>query len=291
MSTPRASVIIRTKDKERELERAITALRAQTVRVEIVVVDSGSTDGTLEVANRLADQVIEITPEEFTYGHALNVGAAAASAPIHFALSSHCYPEPSDWVERSLSHYERPEVAGTAGYARVGPAEPSDGVVYQDLELLEADPFQGMSSHASSWRAELWQRFPFNETMESAEDREFSWRVLKEGWVVAMDPELGVATRHRTAFGFRHWYRITRRDARAVATFMPVGRYRLTDLAKDWWDIGPLRRRFGLKARLNPYRLLALLAKYHGIQDGAKVRRGERPPWAPPGRRAASLES
>ena len=36
------------------------------------------------------DRLIEISPEEFTFGHALNLGAEAASAPIHFALSSHC---------------------------------------------------------------------------------------------------------------------------------------------------------------------------------------------------------
>ena len=52
-------------------------------------------------------------------------------------------------------------------------------------------PFQGLSSHAGSWRASLWERFPYNESMESAEDREWSWRVLKEGWVIALDPELG----------------------------------------------------------------------------------------------------
>jgi rhamnosyltransferase len=291
MSTPRASVIIRAKDKEHDIERALTALRRQTVPVEIIVVDSGSTDGTVEVAHRLADRVIEIPREEFTYGHALNVGAAAAGAPILFTLSAHCFPDREDWVERSLSHYERPDVAGTAGYARVGPAEPSEGVVYQDLALLEADPFSGLSSHASSIRADLWQRFPYDETLESAEDREWSWRALKEGWVVAMDPELGVATGHRAAYGLRHWYRITRRDVRAVATFMPIGPYGVADLVKDWWNIGPLRRGLGLKARANPYRNLALLAKYHGIEDGIKVRRGELPAWTPGDPVASSVNS
>lgn len=281
MIAPVASVIVRAKDKEAEIERALTALRAQTVPVEIIVVDSGSTDATVDVAKRHCDRLIEISPGEFTYGHALNVGAAAATAPIHFALSAHCYPARDDWVERSLRHYEREDVAATAGYGRMGPAEPCQGTVYQDLGLLEADPFQGLSSHAGSWRGSLWQRFPFNERLESAEDREWSWRVLKEGYVIALDPALGIATRHRTAHGLRHWYRISRRDVRAVATFMPIGPYTLRDAVSDWWNIGPLKRRFGARARMSPYRMLSLAAKYGGIRDGQKVRRGEMAPWEP----------
>jgi len=281
MSAPAASVIVRTKNKEVEIERALTGLRSQTVPVEIIVVDSGSTDGTVEVAKRYCDRLIEIPAAEFTYGHALNLGAAAASAPIHFALSSHCWPGRADWVERSLAHYEREDVAGTAGYGRVDATEPSDGVIYQDLALLEAHPFQGLSSHAGSWRASLWERFPYHEGLESAEDREWSWRVLKEGYVIAMDPQLGVGTPHRTAYGLRHWYRISRRDVRAIATFMPIGPYTRADVVRDWWKIGPLRRRFGVRARISPYRMLSLAARFRGIQDGERVRRGEAAPWKP----------
>ena len=284
MTAPPASVIVRTMNKEREIERALSALRAQTVPVEIIVVDSGSTDQTVEIARRYCDRLIEIAPGDFTYGHALNLGAAAAAAPIHFALSAHCHPERGDWVERSLAHYERPDVAGTAGYGRVGPAECREGIVYQDLALLEADPFQGLSSHASSWRGELWERFAFHEEMESAEDREWSWRVLKEGWVIAMDPELRIAARHRTAEGLSHWYRISRRDVRAVATFMALPPYTRGDAWREWRDIRHLKRGFGLRARASPWRALSLLAKYHGIQDGARVRRGEQSPWSPPSR-------
>jgi len=274
MSQPAASVIVRAMNKAETIERSLSALRSQTVPVEIIVVDSGSTDGTAEIARRLCDRLIEIRPEEFTYGYALNRGAAAATAPIHFALSAHCHPQREDWVERSLSHYERPDVAGTS-------AAQGSEVVYQDLALLEADPFWGLSSHASSWRGSLWQRFPFDETLESAEDREWSWRVLKEGWVIAMDPQLGVGTPHRVAEGLRHWYRITRRDVRAIATFMPLPPYTRRDAVRDWRDIRFVKRRFGLRARISPWRMLALLAKYHGIRDGAQVRSGQRPPWRP----------
>ena len=110
-----ASVIVRAKNEERFIGRALEAVRRQTVNAEVIVVDSGSTDRTLEIAGQHADSVIEIPPENFSFGRALNVGARAASAPVHFALSAHCFPPRPDWIERSLAHYRRDDVAGAAG--------------------------------------------------------------------------------------------------------------------------------------------------------------------------------
>src|SRR5687767_8746951 len=115
-----ASVIVRAKDEAAAIERTLSALRTQSVEVEIIVVDSGSTDGTVEIARRWCDRLIEITPEQFTFGRALNIGAEAAAAPVHFALSAHCVPPRADWVERSCSYYSDAAVAATHG-DRVGP--------------------------------------------------------------------------------------------------------------------------------------------------------------------------
>src|SRR5207253_519729 len=110
-----ATVIVRARDAAETIERTLQSLRAQTVRAELLVVDSGSTDGTLEIAFRLADRVVQMPPEEFTFGRALNVGAHEAKGSIHFALSAHCFPERTDWIERSLAHYERADVAAPCG--------------------------------------------------------------------------------------------------------------------------------------------------------------------------------
>ena len=115
MSGPRASVVVRAKDEARDIERTFKVLRRQTVPVEIVVVDSGSTDGTVEIAKRWCDRLIEIPAENFTYGYSANLGAEAASAPFCFSLSAHCAPEGDDWVEHSLRHYAREDVAATNG--------------------------------------------------------------------------------------------------------------------------------------------------------------------------------
>ena len=106
---------MRAKDKEQTIERALRGLRAQTVEMEIILVDSGSTDRTVELARPYCDQVITIPAEAFTYGRALNLGAEHASGEVVFALSAHCVPPSPQWAEVSLGAYGDNDVAGTWG--------------------------------------------------------------------------------------------------------------------------------------------------------------------------------
>ncbi len=266
-----ASVIVRARDSEGTIERALRALRAQTVPVEIIVVDSGSTDATLEIARRYSDCVIEIAPEQFTFGRALNVGARAASEPINFALSAHCAPGRTDWVERSLAHYEHREVAGTAGYRAPGPAG-QHGLVLQDLSVLRADPFWGYSNTAGSWRAEVWERFPFHEQLPTAEDREWSWRVLEAGWSIAMDPQLEVLSEHRTRLGPLHLYRRQRNESRVIATIADRHPYTVRRALRDWWRPAPIAGRSPTRIRSSPWHIASIAGRYSGVRQARSGR-------------------
>lgn len=266
-----ASVIVRAKNAEHTIERALAVLRRQTVPVEIVVVDSGSTDATIEIAGRYCDRLLEIRPEEFTFGHALNTGARAAGAPIHFALSAHCAPERLDWIERSLDHYQRPRVAGTGGYRPPGPRGQT-GVVLQDMAQLRADPYWGYSNTAGSWRADVWERFPFNETMETAEDREWSWRVLAAGWSIAMDPALEVPSGHRMSLGLRYFYRRQRNESRVIAGFTAAEPYPVRQVVSDWWNVPRRDGRSRLRIRSSPWHAASVLGTYAGVRSARRGR-------------------
>jgi len=265
-----ASAIVRCRDKADTLERALESLRRQTADVEIVVVDSGSRDGSLEIARRHCDQLIEIPPESFTFGHALNVGAQAASAPFHFALSAHCYVERDDWIERGLRHYEREDVGGVMGWHALPDGSPLEGVFHQTAEHARAHPFWGFSNHASSWRASVWEKHHFHETLWAAEDREWAFRVLDDGWVIAFDPHLVVGMTHVWRSGLREYYRRQRGSARAICSFAELPPYGLRDVLRDWWKRFPDRRHSATLYRLDPRRMAGLAGKYAGYRQAQR---------------------
>jgi glycosyltransferase involved in cell wall biosynthesis len=285
MTPFKASVIVRARDKEATIGQALMGLERQTVRPEIIVVDSGSRDGTLDIARRHCDKLIEIPPEEFTYGRALNLGAAAASAPIHFALSAHCTPSSNDWIERYLAHYARPDVAGVCGTGSPARESEAEGPWVQDADQFWRDPMHGFSNHASSWRAEVWRDFPFNENVPSAEDKEWAGRVLDAGWVLAFDPSLEVATDYLFERGLREYFRRRRRDYAAIGSFAPLPPYGLRALlddcargagraARGWWNVAPDGRRSRTRLRLGPFRAADLAARYAASRTGSKRNRG-----------------
>lgn len=271
-----ASVIVRAKDEAAAIERTLSALRAQTTEVELIVVDSGSSDGTLDIARRWCDQLIEIAPEEFTFGRALNIGAEAATAAIHFALSAHCVPPSPDWVERSCAYYEDPAVAATHG-DRVGP----DGKLLTESLLLSrammeqyglprANPIWGLSNHASSWRGSVWREHRFNEGLRASEDKEWALRVLAAGYVIAVDPALYVDMSHRWRVGPRAYYRRQKLEWAATSEIVDVGTYGPRELAQEWWtDIPPDRHSAFAHRFLNYLRLAGLLGKYRGLHEGS----------------------
>lgn len=261
-------MIVRVKDEARPLVRALELVRAQTVPVELIVVDSGSTDGSREVAARHCDRLIEIRPDEFSYGRALNVGAAAASAPVHFALSAHCFPERNDWIERSLAHYdERDDVAATNGIQTFADGRPVEGVFFQDAAHLRADPFWGFSNHASSWRASVWQQFPFDEQIAYAEDREWSWRVTAAGYLIAFDPDLWVDLAHQWQGGVRNIYRRQRGATAGIGSFAGLPQFTAADALRAWWRDIPADRHSAAFHRFANYRRWAGIAgRYAGAR-------------------------
>jgi len=243
-SPPRASVIIRTKDSAGTLARVLDSVRAQTVPSEVIVVDSGSSDATLAIARAGADRVIEIPAERFSFGRALNFGAAAASAPIHFALSSHSFPPDDRWIERSLAKYARADVA----------------------DALE-HPYWGFSNTGCSWRASAWSAHPFDESLPACEDKHWGLRVLRAGWALAYDPMLCVSDGHRRARGIRHLYRRTRREFEALGSFAPAPPVSLADFIYEWLvDVHAPGRYRRCRRRLSHIRFAELLAKYRGLQ-------------------------
>jgi rhamnosyltransferase len=270
-----ASVVVRSKNKQATIERTLQALRAQTVQAQVIVVDSGSTDSTLDIARAYDAEIIETPPAEFSYGRALNIGAAQATGDIVFALSAHSAPQSEHWIAWSLEAYHDPAVACTLGHTEGPDNKTLEGprvVFAADLDM-ERNVTWGLSNHASSWRRSVWEDFRFNEQMIACEDKEWMWRVLDAGYAIVADPRLYVDLDHRWAQGAKALYVRTYREWAALAEFVEFDAAPPRRVVARWWSDFPYPSKRPLwQRRLNPVRNAELAGEFFGIRAGARRR-------------------
>ena len=199
---PRMSVLVRTLNEERWLEPLLLAIRGQTLPdVEVVVVDSGSTDGTVAVARRHADKVLEILADSFSFGYALNIGARACSADLVAIVSAHTLPMSDRWLEELSAPFgDDPSVSGMAlTYGMQRGKDESQYAECRDLE--ERFPERSEMQRDADWfcnnansliRKDLWAIHPFDETLSGLEDIAWARHWTDQGLTVKYVPDGGV---------------------------------------------------------------------------------------------------
>ena len=101
MSKPDVSIIIRTLNEERYLPELLTSIQRQqsTFSHEVVLIDSGSTDNTLKIAEQFGCRILHISREEFSFGRSLNRACAAAHGTYFALISGHCIPCNQHWLQ------------------------------------------------------------------------------------------------------------------------------------------------------------------------------------------------
>lgn len=238
MNSPVVRLVVRAKDEAPKIGRTLEQLAAQTAagQAEVVVVDSGSSDGTVEIARSAGVRVIEIPPESFTYGHSLNVGCQDAKTPLLAALSAHAPPLDDEWLARLLAAFDDARVACACGFAKAPDGGQLSAPFLQDADHARAHPYWGYSNSAGAFRAHLWREYPFREDMPGTEDKEWAWHWLQRGMLVLVDPSLATDHSHRDD-GPLETYRRARSEWEGFASFLELPPYGVRDLAHDWWAV------------------------------------------------------
>lgn len=202
------------------LRRCLAAIAAQRTssEVEVVIVDSGSSDDSREVATAAGAGLLELAPESFSHGASRNLGARHARGEILVFLSQDAIPVDAEWLERLVAPLAEPGVGGA--YGRQLPnldatppeayflnflygAEPRRQVARSDADLSMATTL--FSNVNSTMPRSLWERLPFAEDIVMSEDQEWSRRVLLEGLTIAYEP--AAAVRHSHNYTLRAAFR------------------------------------------------------------------------------------
>jgi rhamnosyltransferase len=264
MSAPLASVVIRSKDEAESMGRLLEILHAQTIadRLELLVVDSGSTDRTVAIAREHGLDPIEIPARSFTFGGALNTGCEAATAPVIVALSAHAFPPDERWAERMVAAFDDKRVACACGNDRGPDGEPLRTVVLQDAEQYRRHPFWGYSNAAGGFRAELWRSRPWRPDMPGTEDKEWAWAWLERGMLVRIDPDLDVDHDH-SHDPLRDTYRRARRESIGYAMYLDLPPYPAGAALRRWWSDRDGHANLA-RSRLSPWRAARLAGEWAG---------------------------
>ncbi len=176
---PSISIIIRTKNEERFIGQTLRMVFEQDTDLsfEVIIIDSGSTDRTLEIVRQFNVRVYEIKPEEFTYGFALNYGARLARGEYIINLSHDCVPVSKKWLMSLLS----PILEDFSIVATFGRQEPVKGLnPFEEQDLImcfkpdQEGRIQIVFSNANcAIRKKILDEYPFDEKTCFAED--FIW--------------------------------------------------------------------------------------------------------------------
>lgn len=219
--TPKFSVVIPTKNGAATLPALLDALHAQRTvgSLEIIGVDSGSTDGTIELLRSRAHSVITISSEEFDHGHARNLGVSQARGEFVVLLVQDALPVGDTFAESLAAPLVRnAKVAGAFARQQARPdastltrhylenwiasrPEPHmSALVNGRAELDAMTPMKRMlfctfDNVASCIRRSVWEQWPFKST-PIAEDLAWSIDVLLAGHSIAFAPDAVVIHSH-----------------------------------------------------------------------------------------------
>lgn len=205
------SVIMRTKNSDWVVEQALHALRSQTTKnVELIVVDSGSTDRTLEIVRRYQPILLEVAATAYVPGVVLNQAIEKASGDILIFQNSDAVPLQPFSLERLLDALREDNVVAT--FARQVPRPEAASWVRRDYAT--SFPANGPSPHwmplslpFAAMHRWAWEKHRFHSAAWGSEDVEWGVWARSQGYIVQYVPQCVVMHSHnytlREIFGRR----------------------------------------------------------------------------------------
>jgi rhamnosyltransferase len=204
------SIIILTKNAGEGFATLLQRLSSQKFEgnYEIIVIDSGSTDSTSEIARSYPVKFISIKPEEFHHGSTRNFGAEQATGTVLVYITQDALPLDDDWLHKLTDDFGDAQVAMVVGrqipWQTTKPPEKFFYSYYFPEHRIEvvsgaSDYYRDnmfISNVDSAIRTDVWKQFRFAEDIVLAEDKEFARRILPAGWKIVYRPDAVVYHAH-----------------------------------------------------------------------------------------------
>jgi len=214
----KASVIIITKDQKHFLKKSLPILLKQNLKggCEIIVVDSGSTDGAKEYALSMGAKLVEYKGK-WNYARAANMGVKEARGKFVIRLSGDVIPLKKDFLSQMIKPFEDLKVGGVYGRYTISGKR---GYGYPDfweswrfpkkqtrysvrqyflMGLLGIGGVHvyNFAGGCCAIRREIWKKRGFNEKLIAGEDAEYAWFLHVIGYDIVCNPSAVVLHEHK----------------------------------------------------------------------------------------------
>ncbi|UCD92963.1 MAG: glycosyltransferase family 2 protein [Methanobacteriota archaeon] len=201
---PDVSVVILTKNGAETIGRCLESLFNQesSHKFEVIAIDSGSTDGTLDILGNFQVRLERIPPSEFNFGGTKNLGFSISKGDIVVFLSQDAIPAGSNWLERMIAPFEDEGVMIVQGVDRSGRDGfywLREGLFWYTSEIkrwLERYQQIGLSCVTIAIRKTAWEKVKF-QTVPFGEDKLFQKNAVEAGMRIVLVDGTFVEHTHR----------------------------------------------------------------------------------------------
>lgn len=210
------SVVIPAKNEAHKLVKCLDTLRRQSIKPdEVIVIDSGSTDGTIELVNKYPEvTLIEIPPSEFNHGGTRNLGVERATGEYVLCTVQDAWGVDDDWIKKLFDGFVDDDIVAVGG-SQVVPHEKGANPVawfrsYSEPKLVvqrfSIEEFERLTPEAKFracsldnvnvlYKRDFLLNNPFDRLMEG-EDMKWAMDTYKKGYAVAFNQNARVYHYH-----------------------------------------------------------------------------------------------
>jgi glycosyltransferase involved in cell wall biosynthesis len=221
----KTSILVLSKNDAYNIEAGLKAVFSQAFAdsFEVIVVDSGSTDNSLEIVKRFPVRLEQIPAESFHHSRTRNFAASLATGEILVFLSQDATPCSNLWLQSLVANFDDPSVGAVYGRQLPKPGsslerEDALDTVYGEQKFVK-DPnhrnglgyrFYHFSDVNAAIRRIVWEANRFPEDLKVFEDLGIAKRILDAGWKIVYEPEACVFhSHHHTTLGlFKRYFDI-----------------------------------------------------------------------------------
>ncbi|HEY9302003.1 MAG TPA: glycosyltransferase [Phormidium sp.] len=304
---PDVSVVIPTKNGGLLFLEVLQKLKSQVYEgsIELLVVDSGSSDDTLKYAQQYCSLVTSIPAESFNHGETRNLGISLAKGEVIVLMTQDAVPANSFLISKLVEGFSKAEHVGGV-YARQIPRPEADVLTKRnlnswltgrtDLEVrewigeraysamtpMEKYIFCNFDNVCAAITREAWQEVPFNVS-NFGEDIEWCLGALKRSWKIVYQPEAAVIHSHDRpiAYEYKRTYVCHRKlYALFYLVCIPTWRQVLRSLFSATMDDcfyvlfheKDFREKIKLLLKVPALNIASVLGQYRGARDESQKR-------------------